>query len=191
LGKIEFQVLRRGFHPKGGGLIRLKVEGKKDRAGPLHLVDSTNWDKGTVRLAISSVWREHGMVERILAGFEKRGIACLTSFEDTDSPGLAATMHTTGGIGNTLGTTALGQAKTRPDDFVTSLVQEFERLRDHPAPVEYHLADQLVPLLAVCGGKMRCQALSLHCLTNMEICTLFSETKFKRDKELITATLAP
>ena len=54
------------------------------------------------------------------------------------------------------------------------------RLRD-PAPVEEHLADHLVPLLALLGGRMEPQKFSGHVQANLYVAELFSRMTSRRE----------
>lgn len=53
-------------------------------------------------------------------------------------------------------------------------------------PVEEYLADQLIPLLALVGGKMRCQELSPHCLANLEVVSAFLGSGIRAHGDLLT-----
>jgi len=65
-------------------------------------------------------------------------------------------------------------------------VMRLREKMDRSEPVEEYLADQLIPLLALIGGRMRCQELSPHCLANLEVVAAFLGPRIQRFGSLLT-----
>ena len=47
------------------------------------------------------------------------------------------------------------------------------------APVDKYLADNLIPFLAIFGGKIKVEEVSEHTLANIKTCELFLDKKFE------------
>ena len=85
-----------------------------------------------------------------------------------------------------IGASALGE-KGVPAEIVgrnaaQNLVQELEA----KAPADSHLADQLIPFMALAQGKseIQCTKLTQHTVTNIAMAEKFLECKFKVEGSL-------
>jgi RNA 3'-terminal phosphate cyclase (ATP) len=54
---------------------------------------------------------------------------------------------------------------------------------NNKAPVDLHLADNLIPYLALFSGRINVSKLTNHTLTNINVCEHFFDGKFNLDKE--------
>lgn len=187
LGKIEARLERRGFHPKGQGVVHLSLEGKP-APKPLEIDGTITWKKQQARIAVSADLRQAKVVERIAAALAPE-IEVEREYVDSASSGAVLTLWATSPEGYKLGSTCLGRPRLPSEELARTAMELLQARLDHPHPVEEHLADQLVPLLTVVGGRMRCQEISLHCSTNMEICSRFTGARFElRGTEVRTTT---
>ncbi len=185
LGEIEARVERRGFHPRGQGVVRLRLEGKA-ATKPLELDGKTNWEKQRARIAVSVDLKQAKVAERIAAALAP-GIEVEREYVDSASSGAVLTLWAISPNGFRLGSTCLGRPGLPSEKLARMAMESFQARLDHPHPVEEHLADQLVPLLALVGGRMRCQEISLHCSTNMEICSRFTGGHFEMNGSEVQA----
>ena len=192
LGKIELEVVRRGFHPQGGGCLRLAVEGHAEPALPLNLVGPSRWDK-VKGLAVASAHLGDAQVgQRMSRSAQDRlsGSLVEESHVLSDSPGAVLTLWCEDvARERRTGASTLGRPGLSSEKVGKQAATAMRRILDDPRPVDEHLADQLVPLLALLGGQMECQTISGHCSTNIDICSLFSGTRFELDGSTIRAAL--
>jgi len=82
-----------------------------------------------------------------------------------------------------LGSDALGEKGTSSEEVGKEAAQKLVNEINSKAPVDVHLADNLIPVLGIVGGKIKVSEISNHTLTNIYTTELFIEKKFNVDKE--------
>lgn len=192
LGDIQARVLRRGFAPAGGGGLRLTVNGASSSTpGPLSLCGASDWNRRDGRVVVSQDLENANVAHRISLAARAAGedeAAC--EYVESDSTGAVLTLWAWDGERRWSGASALGR-RGWPSEKLGAFLAEKQRSQlCDPRPVDEHLADQLVPLLAILGGEMECQTISEHCATNIEVCGLFTETRFSLNGTTVSAVLA-
>ena len=184
LADWETLSLRRGFYPKGGGqwLFRLQP---RPLEGPWDLtVKPQNWELAG-RVVASQGLAEARVAERIRqAVLEGSGVDAEVCYVDSLDRGVACCLWARGGAIR-LGATALGERGKPAEQVGREAAHELMTRLQRPQPIEEHLADQLIPLLALRKGRMRCQEISPHCLANMAVVEAFLDCHFRRDGDLL------
>ncbi len=66
-----------------------------------------------------------------------------------------------------LGSSCLGERGTRAEDVGREAAFRLLNEISSKAPVDRHLADQLIPFLALAGGSMKVSEIASHCITNI------------------------
>ncbi len=166
---IDIEVLERGYYPRGGGRVRVRV-----RPGHLAPITVPEVEPICGIVSCSSGLPEH-VVERQAAA--ARGVL----EKDLDLPCTVTLDHRKGGAGVGSSVTAWSGAKGAialgkrglPAEVVgrtaaRTLVEECR----NPGTVDVHLADQLLIYLACYGGEYSTHTLSMHAKT---ACWLLSE----------------
>ena len=189
LGRIEMEVEKRGFMPAGQGLIRLNIEGHDQNVLPLNITEKVSDFQACGRVVASDELREARICERIASRVQASiGISLDTEYLKSKSVSVVATLW--GHSGPTrIGCGMLGQRGLKAERLAAKLSQRWREVRQHEHPVGEYLADQLIPLLALCGGEIHCQKISQHCRTNAEICGLFTGTEFLIEDGCVQAKL--
>jgi RNA 3'-terminal phosphate cyclase (ATP) len=176
------EVERRGFYPVGGGRLRLWLAPSDvdpfalERAGTperaqVHAVESADLADADVagRLATSAAdgLREGGLdvaathVESAAA--DCTGAAVLVRIDaSTPDAGLVPA-----------GFDALGEPGVPAEDVAETAVEAALAFRDGPGVVDRHVADQLVPFLALAGGEVAVPAVTDHVRTHCELVAAF------------------
>ncbi len=166
--EVEFELVRAGYFPVGGGEIVARIRPAKLQ--PLRLLE---------RSAVSSVeataWLS-GLPEHIA----ERELETVAHKLKLKKSGLRVERPESGGPGNILCTavrsaevtavfSAFGKRGKPAEDVAADVCRQTRAYLRSEAPVEEHLADQLVLLLAIAGGgAFRCNAMSSHCRTQFE-----------------------
>ena len=83
-----------------------------------------------------------------------------------------------------VGADILGEKTTRAENVGEKCGQELNKALASAAPVDLHLADQLIPLLGIARGEIFVQEISNHTLTNIYVTEQFLDVKFVVDKNL-------
>jgi RNA 3'-terminal phosphate cyclase (GTP) len=186
LGEVEVQVERRGFHPKGQGYLRLRVQGRPI-SETLKADQKPEWGGTKARIAVSKGLREARVAERIQDCLSDQVDTIDLEYVDASSDGVALTLWATDAVGHRLGVSRLGRPRLKSEKLARQSLDAFHKRLAQECLIEEHLADQLIPILALTGGQIRCQTISGHCHTNMRICSLFTQKAFQvQSKNLIS-----
>ncbi len=182
LADIETLESRRGFFPKGGGLWRFQVSPKLPQE--LDLAGPPQWAEISARVVATVDMQERRVVERIQDRLE------VASFQGeyvrSPSSGVALVLWTESGVLR-CGATGLGEKGKSAERLAEETAALLHHRMAASEAVEEHLADQLIPLLALVGGRMHCQEISPHCLANLEVVEAFLGPRIHRRGKLLTA----
>lgn len=186
----SLKVERRGFFPKGGGLVYFRAE-------PMALKRYDFLEQGRLNglyvLSIASEGlRERKVAERQLKGAieffaKEKTLASLppefkTEYAQSHSYGTVITswLETEKSI---IGASALGELKKRAEivgqEAAQSLILEYKS----GAVVDVHASDQLLPYLALTGGSLKTSGISEHMITNAFVIEKFLPVKFEIDEK--------
>lgn len=172
---ISIEVLRRGYYPRGGGRVRAVIEPSE--------ISGVDFDRKTPDMVYgcshASRLPEH-VVNRqrdaAISRLEDHGYAAdiMTEHEDAASTGSGITLW----CGN-IGGSALGERGKRAEvvgfDAADSIIREL----DSGASVDLHLADQLIPYMAMAkSGSFTTREPSLHTKTNIWLSEQFTDVRF-------------
>ncbi len=164
------KILRWGFYPKGGGKVRLDVN-PCDAPKPLELTDrgkllSIKGLSAVSRLPVSIAERQARMVSECLSD---KGPAPEIDMVEVDSNGPGTFIYLRAEFENvTLCFSALGERGKPAEKVGVEAASNLSLFIDTGACVEEHLADQLVPYMAIAKGAsvMSVSKITRHLLTN-------------------------
>ncbi|RLG92488.1 MAG: RNA 3'-phosphate cyclase [Candidatus Hecatellales archaeon] len=199
LKKMGFEgsvsLVRRGFYPKGGGIVRAYLNPVKSLK-PLNLTDKPKVEK-VWGLAYSCRLPEHipkrmaKTAERILvdSGFRdvQIEVESLQSGHAKCSldPGCGIVLVAMLGDGLRMGSDCLGEigkpAEKVGEEAALSLLQQLKE----EALVDFHLADQLIIWVSLAEGtsSFYTSRLTLHTLTSIEVCKQILGVNFRVEGE--------
>jgi len=188
--KIEVNILKRGYYPEGGAKVEVTIF-------PAKLKNLTLTERGPLKkiLAVSGAsefLKNKKVAERQLAGVrevlgklklptEKR-----VEYYDTTCPGsqicLVAEFENT-----VIGTDNLGELGKRAEDVGKEAALELLKEEKSGACLDKHLADQILPYLALIPKKSQVTVSEItdHCKTNIWVIEKFIEGKFEIKNNLI------
>jgi RNA 3'-terminal phosphate cyclase (ATP) len=166
---IELRILRRGYFPRGGGLVEVAVA--PSDLSPLHIAPKTR--KGGGIISCSSNLPPH-VAERQAHAASVRlspvtgDLPVTLDRREELETGSSCTVWHSG-----KGACALGRrgypAERVGEDAADALLAELAS----PASVDVHLADQLILYLARYGGSFSASSFSLHAATMCWLCSEF------------------
>lgn len=189
LGDVTVRILQRGYYPKGDGKLEVVVRGRLEKS---KLPRLSFTERGQL-LAIGGV--AHAATELADARVAERMRDTLNlslphariraEYAPTASPGAGVTLwaryeHTV------LGASMLGERGVPAENVAASAAKELMELMRSDAVVDSFLADQLVPYLSLCGGKLRTRKITQHALSNVSVCEQFLNTHFQVGENVIS-----
>jgi RNA 3'-terminal phosphate cyclase (ATP) len=173
--EIELELLRPGFHPAGGGLVRARVS-PLARPRPLELLERgaprrQHCEIGLAHLPTAIAEREWQALSRRLGWRPEQRVE--RDVSRSAGPGNTLSVHLEfEHVTEVL--TAFGERGLSAERVAEQVAREARRYLDSEAPVGEHLADQLmIPLALLAGGRYRTLQPSRHARTNAEVVNLF------------------
>jgi RNA 3'-terminal phosphate cyclase (GTP) len=191
----ELDILRRGYYPAGGGEISVRIERIK-YPKPIDLVRAGSVTRiGGISCASKDLFgskvaqRQAEAAVRVLREKFSCPIQIKAEYVDTLSVGCEINLYAYTDSGSILGADARGQ-KGRPAEAVGREAAEtllFEI--DSGAACDSHLADNLIPWLALLGGRIKTSQISQHTKTNIWVTEKFFGNIFSIEDNIISAKI--
>jgi RNA 3'-phosphate cyclase len=190
-GKVEINIIKRGYYPEGGANIEVKVYPSKLKK--INLIERGNLKKIIAISGASEFLKGKKVAERQLMGVrEILGKLSLPieeriEYYQTQCPGSQVCLI--GEFENTLmGVDNLGKLGKRAEDVGKEATLELLKEQKSEACLDRHLADQVLPYMALSKGKSQVTVSEItnHCQTNIWVIEKFLEGKFETKNNLIS-----
>ena len=105
-------------------------------------------------------------------------------YQHTASVGTVLTLWARDSDGRaTVGADELGQKGVPAEEIGRKTAEKLLQRLQSAGAVDEHLADNLIPLLALRGGKLRIPRITGHVKANMYVCSRFLDCRFTETKE--------
>jgi RNA 3'-phosphate cyclase len=189
--KMEVKILGRGYYPEGGARVETTIFPSKLKT--LNLVERGALDKISVISGASGSLQEKKVAERQIAGLReilgrlKLPLKEEVAYYKSQCPGshiclIAEFQNTFLGVDN------LGRLGKRAEDVGREAALQLLREQKSGACLDKNLADQILPYMALSGGKSEVTVSEItdHCKTNMWVIEKFIEGKFEVKTNSIT-----
>ena len=175
--RVEMDLKKWGWYPKGGGEIEARIK-PVGHLKPLSLGQAWKADWIKVLCASSHLpghirERERRQVEERLS---QKNLAARYELIEGPSPGQGNIVFiVAGGSPAEAGFSSLGQRGKRAEQVADEAVDSFLAFLESGASVEDHLADQMIPYLALAEGpsEILVQRVSSHLKTNLWVVRQF------------------
>ncbi|MCK4589110.1 MAG: RNA 3'-terminal phosphate cyclase [Nanoarchaeota archaeon] len=196
--KIDFKILKRGYYPKGGGIVELSVTPKKlddvvsvDLVTRGDLVQIKGVSYASKDLEKAQVTERQARAAQKTLGKYEVPINISKEYGETLNPGTGIVLWAVFEGEDHLNPVRLGGSsfgeRGKPSEKVgeeaaKNLIAEI----DSDGIVDGHLADQLIPLLGLVGGQMKVVEVTKHVESNIYAVEKFLDVKFKIKDNLIS-----
>jgi len=172
--KIDAELVRAGFYPRGGGELRVDIA-PAQRLGPLRVEERGELHRLSIDVQLSKLPSHIGEREIALlkASLPAAPDAVALRVIDSLSPGNVVTVDCE--FENVTEVfTAIGERGVPAERVASEAARAMTRYWHAGAPVGEHLADQLLVPLALAGeGRFVTSAPTSHTLTNIEVIKKF------------------
>ncbi|WP_396610753.1 RNA 3'-terminal phosphate cyclase [Haloferax sp. S1W] len=187
---VEFDVdaQRRGFYPAGGGRLSMRVV--PSDPVPLALDARPPLDDLSIYSVAGNALADAAVAERQVEGvksvLEDAGVGisprASVSYVESDSPGTAVVL--VGRCGDVFaGFDAYGERGVPAESVGAQAAEAFVDWDRGDAPVDRHMADQLLVWVALAGGAVRVPAVTEHVRTNLDVIRAFGYDVAVRETE--------
>lgn len=186
--KFSVDVLKRGYYPKGGGVVQASIKPCKV-PGTMELLAARE-----VAPKITSVCGQlpRHVAERqtssAIIALEKKGIRCSSysaSIETSISPGSSILVYSASDFGPYVGGDSIGELGKRAEAVGVEAAERFLESTLVQAPVDPFLADMLVLPLALAKGrsKYRVARVTEHLRTNLQVASQIAGCKYRIEQQ--------
>jgi len=182
--RIEVQIEKRGFYPKGGAKVKAIVYPAKLK--PITLTDPGALKEIIIISGASELLKERKVAERQISGAKqilgklKLPIREIVEYYPTLSPG--SQINIIAKFENTIiGSDNLGRIGKGAETVGKEVALEFLKEGKTGACLDKHLADQILPFMALSQGKseVTVSEITNHCRTNIWVIEKFLKGRFK------------
>jgi RNA 3'-terminal phosphate cyclase (ATP) len=196
---------KRGYYPKGQGTVDMTVrprfhitDFKNINEFTLHLKDTISKISLAAKPEINEI-RGRSSASRHLKGAKVaerqiRGaaevlerhysVAIRCEYQDTASAGSVITLWSISkGYDGIVAADALGEKGVPAEKVGAAAAQKLLNVLNSNAAVDHHLADNLVPLLALVGGTIVTDKITGHIRSNIYVCEKFLDVSFGIDEK--------
>ena len=192
LGKIgveaEAEIVKYGFYPKGGGEVRLKVKPMEKLQG-INLLErgkfvSLRGISAVANLPEAIAQRQKQEAEKIL---NKENLEPKIEVKQVNSVGAGTYLFLWAEFENSLaGFSSLGERGKAAERVSQEACQSLLDFLQSEAAMEEHLADQVLPFLALAKGEssLTVSKITSHLLTNVWVVEKFVPTKIIVEGEI-------
>ena len=188
----EFEIMRQGFYPRGGGLVKVKIK-PVSRLGYANILQ-----QGTIKMvkgfSIAGSLPETVATRQANAAKEfllQNGIDSIVDIEaksvETLSQGTSITIFEQNDE-SILGADGIGRRGVRSEEIGKEVAEEFLKSLRSGAALDKWMGDQIVPFIALASGRssMTVEEITDHCRTNMFVCEKILRVKFEVEGKKIS-----
>lgn len=195
-GVFEAELHRRGFYPKGGGKVTFTF-GKKQSPTPL-----TALERGTLQYVMCTCAASQQLLEQEVCEEVERNLRVLldslrvplqfrVGYANTQDAGYSITIravHSLEKPRSFIGAGALGDEAASPAAVAQLAASRFSEQLSSSGVVDEHLADHLVPYLALHGGEFVAAKITPHVRANIAVSEKFTGARFSIDGLRVSVT---
>lgn len=188
--KIEVEIKRQGFFPKGAASVNCVIYPPKIPLKPINLTELGNIDiiQGEIIIANQLRHNRDNIGLRIIKSINqqiKRTLSIDTDIKftwvDSTSPGVGLSLWAQSDTGAIISTgTLLGERNISSEKLGFKAANELLNYIQNDVPVDNYLSDQLLPLMAYVKATSRIKVLEItsHTKTNLDLIKKFSSREY-------------
>ncbi len=192
--KIDIDILKHGFYPKGGAHLKCVIHPSKENLKPINLTELGNIDLIQGEIIVTNHLRRNrdnigSRIRKAIQHQLRRNIKSETDIKytwvDSLSSGVGVSLWAQSDTGAIISTgTFLGEKKLSSEKLGYIVAQEMIDYIQNEIPVDKYLSDQLVPLMGYVRkpSSIKVSEITSHTRTNLELIKLFTNREYKISK---------
>tara|TARA_Y100000034_G_scaffold135115_1_gene205746 strand:- start:1879 stop:2925 length:1047 start_codon:yes stop_codon:yes gene_type:complete len=192
--KLDVTLLKRGYFPKGQGEVEISITPKEEPEGEIKLlyqgklIQIKGISHASKDLENAKVAERQSKTARLNLKKLNCHINLIEEYQDTKSTGSGMILYAIFSLLDDeidfknpiiLGSDINGKKGKKAELIGNECSNELIKTIKSKAPVDKYLADNLIPFLAIFGGKIKVEEVSEHTLANIKTCELFLDKKFE------------
>jgi RNA 3'-phosphate cyclase len=203
--EITATITKRGYYPKGQGMVQVHITPHKNQPAITatqqgHLIIVKGISHASNDLQQAQVAERQAKTAKLALSQLKVPVDIQATYAETASTGSGITCWAVFSTDKDdisydqpiiLGADILGEKQKKAETVGNECANQLLKEIKSEAPVDSHLADHLIPFLALYGGEIKVAEITEHTKTNIHVCEQFTNTTFKIENNTITANLQP
>ncbi len=189
--KIEIDILKHGFYPKGGAQLKCVIYPTRGIIKPINLIELGNIDLIQGEIIITNQLKRNrdniGLrIKKSIQQQIRKNLKYETDIKftwvDSISPGIGVSLWAQSDTGAIISTgTFLGEKKLSSEKLGYIVAQEMLNYIQNEIPVDKYLSDQLIPLMGYVKkpSSIKVSEITSHTRTNLELIKLFTNREYK------------
>jgi len=184
----EIAIKRFGFYPKGNGLVKITVDPCGQGLRSLQLTNRGNL-KSVKGISIAASLPAHiatRQAEAVKNFLKNKNYDPIIEKKVVESKSPGTSVNLWAEFDNSImGANALGERGKPAEAIGEQAAKELIQSIDSQAALDKHMADQILPYLAIAHGKstVGVEEITAHCKTNISVCEKILGCKFDVDKK--------
>lgn len=200
LAIIDITLEKRGYYPKGGGRVDIKIKGREDKIkinlterGIIHMIKGISHSSRDLSEARVAERTAHSAKMKLL-GFDVP-VKIINETTETYSTGSGVTVYALCSLRDDdinmsnpiiLGADSLGEKGKSAESVGEDAGKKLAEQLSSYAAVDEWTADNLVPYLGIFGGTIKVSNVSDHTKSNIYVTEKFLDKKFKVEGNMIS-----
>lgn len=191
--RIDIDIQKHGFYPKGGALVKCTLYPPKDKLKPISLTELGKIDLIRGEIIITNQLRKNKVGERIRTSVLKhlkKNLDCNFKIDynyvHSLSPGVGLSLWASSDTGAIISSgTILGERNITSEKLGELAANELLKYIKNGIPIDNYLSDQLIPFMGFVKDPSRIKVLKItsHTKTNLELIKLFLNRNYYIKKE--------
>lgn len=191
--KVEIDILKHGFYPKGGAHVKCILYPPKNKLKPILLTELGRIELIEGEIICTIHLKKKNVAERIRKSAQQQLKTHLKinsninyKYVNSLSPGVGLYLRACSDTGAIISSgTVLGERTISSEKLGKFAANELLKYIKNDIPVDNYLSDQLIPIMGFINKPSRIKVLKLtsHTKTNLELIKLFLNRTYKIYKE--------
>lgn len=187
--KIDIDIQKHGFYPKGGALVKCTLYPSKRKLKPIYLTELGNIELIQGEIITTNQLKRKEVGERIKATTQKQlkkelkmDVEIDSKYVNSLSPGAGLYLWASSDTGAFISSgTILGERNITSENLGKRAANEFIKYIKKEIPVDNYLSDQLIPFMGFIKESSRIKVLEItsHTKTNLELIKLFLKRNYR------------
>lgn len=183
--QAKFTIKKHGFYPVGGSDVEFEINPAKE-IKPITLTDPGEVLKINVLSIASTSLKDKNVADRQIRGFRRiirkeKGVEIKPVYVKAACPGSVFVLWAQTSTGCILAGDCVGEIRKPSEVIGEEAAFKLKEEMEYKSTVGNHLADQLIPFMALAKGRSEIVApdLTEHIKTNIWLCEKFLGSKFR------------
>jgi len=187
--KIDIDIQKHGFYPKGGALVKCTLYPSKSKLRPICITELGNIELIQGEIVTANQLKRNEVNERIKKAAQqqlkkelKMDIEINSNYVNSLSPGVGFFLWASSDTGALISSgTILGERNITSENLAKRTANELIKYIKKKIPVDNYLSDQLIPFMGFTkeSSKIKVLEITSHTKTNLELIKLFLKRNYR------------